>query len=121
MIELSKAKKMLEVPLIHIFKRYSLVMYFFLDPSYKANGKELEMKLKYLMSVLFLNGEIEIKSIIAVFIPEHKQMFTRKRNMLIRAVVEKKPLIKGFGFVGTNKSITKSTKNELKSRNYSNM
>lgn len=48
-------------------------------------------------------------------------MFTRKRNMLIRAVVEKKPLIKGFGFVGTNKSITKSTKNELKSRNYSNM
>lgn len=48
-------------------------------------------------------------------------MFTRKRNMLIRAVVEKKPLIKGLGFVGTNKSITKSTKNELKSRNYSNM
>ena len=66
MIELSTAKKMLEVLLSHIFKRYSLAIYFFLDPSDKANGKELEMKLKYLMPVLFLNGEMEIKSIIAV-------------------------------------------------------
>lgn len=35
-----------------------------------------------------------------------KYLHLKEISRLIRAVIEKKPLIKGFDFVGTNKSIT---------------
>ena len=59
------------------FKSYIQTVFschgFFLGPFHNANGNDLEMKLKYLMLVLVLDGQIEIKWTIAMFIPEHKQ------------------------------------------------
>ena len=55
----------------------------FLDPSYKANGNDLEMKLKDFLSVLFLDRQIEIKTTIAMFKPKHKQKrLLRKKNII---------------------------------------
>ena len=66
------------------------------------------MKLKDFVTVLFLNGQIEIKGTIVLFIPKHKQKpsYAKEICYLIKTVIEKKPLIKIFCFVGTDKSIT---------------
>ena len=81
------------------------------------NGKDLEMKLKDFLSVLFLDGQIEIKATITLFIPEHKQkrLYAKEICHLIKTVIEKKPLIKIFRFVGTDKSVTTCIEKEIQS------
>ena len=94
------------------FKSYIQTVFschgFFLRPFHNANCNDLEMKLKYLMLVLFSDGQIEIKWTIAMFIPEHKQKRLHEKEIchLIRTVIENKPIVKEFRFARTNKSIT---------------
>ena len=66
------------------------------------------MKLKDFVSVLFLDSQIEVKATIALSIPKHTQKGSHAKEIcyLIKMVVGKKPLIKIFRFVGTDKSIT---------------
>ena len=75
------------------------------------------MKLKDFVSVLFLDSQIEIKATIALFIPKHKQKGSHAKEIcyLIKMVIGKKPLIKTFRFVGTDKSITTCIQKEIQS------
>ena len=80
---------------VAVFSYYGI----FLDSSRKTNGNVLEMKLK---DFIFFDGQIEIKSIIPIFIPERKQKCLsqkKKINMssnkyVIKKVSKKEPFIK---------------------------
>ena len=69
------------------------------------------------MPVLFLDGQIEIKAVIILFIPKHKQkrLFAKEICHLIKTAIEKEPLIKILHFVGTDKSITTCLEKEIQS------
>ena len=73
-----------------------------------------KLKLKDFVSVLFLDGQIEIKATIAMSIPKHKQkrLYTKEICHLIKTIIEKEPLI--FHFVGTDKTITLCIEKEIK-------
>ena len=69
------------------------------------------------MSGQFLDGQIEIKVTIALFIPKHKhkRSYAKEICYLIKTIIEKKPLIKTFCFLETDKSITTCIQKEIRS------
>ena len=77
----------------------------------------MELKPKDFVLILFLDGQIEIKATITLFIPKHKQKRSYAKEICysIKMVIEKKPLIKIFHFVGTDKSITTCIEEEIQS------
>ena len=71
-----------------------------------------KLKLKDFVSVLFLDGQIEIKATIAMSIPKHiRKKYTKEICHLIKTIIEKERLI--FHFVGTDKTITLCIEKEI--------
>ena len=79
-------------------KMVFIYYWIYIDPPYKVNGNDLEMKLKDFLSIFILEAQVEINAAVSMFLRELKQkrLYAKEICNLMKTVIGKKRFMKAF-------------------------